>query len=183
MTINSLSFQTNGIARSLSVADPPLHSWSLAFNGTSFVMFDQDDIEFMATVEVDPDTGVVTDGIVASQRIPTEGLFFSKTGNNAQRVTLGLTVGPEAVLDFEATPELVLTIGVSDLLETTTTVVTLTLVDLNDVNEPPVFESVPTPPPVASGELLEYVVPPDSVVDPEGRPYLRAIFDENLTWR
>jgi hypothetical protein len=94
-----------------------------------------------------------------------------------------LTVGPEAVLDFEATPELVLTIGVSDLLETTTTVVTLTLVDLNDVNEPPVFESVPTPPPVASGELLEYVVPPDSVVDPEGRPYFRAIFDENLTWR
>ncbi len=82
-------FQTNGIARTLSFASRPLNSWSLAFNGTSFVMFDQDDApDFTAVVTVDPDTGLVTGGFDASQRIPSEALFHAKRGDVAYRVTL-----------------------------------------------------------------------------------------------
>lgn len=89
-------FQTNGIARSLSVADQPLNSWSLAFNGTSFVMFDQGDPAFTSVVTVDPDSGAVTTGFDASQRIPTEALFHAKRGDVAHRVTL--TDSPFAVI-------------------------------------------------------------------------------------
>ena len=37
---------------------------------------------------MDPDTGTVTDGFDASQRIPTEALFHAKRGDVAHRVTL-----------------------------------------------------------------------------------------------
>ncbi len=96
-------FQTNGIARTLSFASRPLNSWSLAFNGTSFVMFDQDDApDFTAVVTVDPDTGLVTSGFDASQRIPSEALFHAKSGDVAHRVTLDDS-GFAVIADFGVT--------------------------------------------------------------------------------
>ncbi len=84
-------FRTDGVGSVLATAERPLESWSLAFNGSSFVMFDQDDPARTATVTVNPDTGAISPGFTASQRIPAEALFHAKTGNAAQRVTLGVS--------------------------------------------------------------------------------------------
>ena len=51
---------------------------------------------------------------------------------------------------------------------------------LNDVNEPPIFcRDRRHPAIVGSGQAFELVIPADSIVDPEGRPFSLAIFDEN----
>jgi hypothetical protein len=81
-------FTPDGTAKMLATASRPLDSWSLAFDGTDFVMFDQGDVNRTQTVRVNPDTGEVSNGFVASQRIPTEGLFHAKTGNTAHRLSV-----------------------------------------------------------------------------------------------
>ena len=81
-------FLPDGTGQILSTADRLLDSRSLAFNGTTFVMFDQPDITNTGTFEVDPDTGEVIDGFSASQSVATEGLFHSTRGNSPHIVTL-----------------------------------------------------------------------------------------------
>ncbi|MGI9470312.1 MAG: cadherin domain-containing protein [Rubripirellula sp.] len=87
-------FQTDGTARSLSVANRPLTSSSLAFNGVEFIMFDQDDVAKTKTLVANPDTGEVVDGLLASQRLPVEGLFHGKRGDVAYRYSL---IGSELI--------------------------------------------------------------------------------------
>ncbi len=82
-------FDTNGIGTILGTASRPLDSWSLAFNGTDFVMFDQGDPERTAVIKINPDTGVISDGFDASDRSPSESLFYATRGNTAHRVTVG----------------------------------------------------------------------------------------------
>ncbi len=82
------AFDTAGNGVSLSKADRALNSWSLAYNGTSFVMFDQDDPEFLDVLQVNPDTGETQFAFEASTRIPAEALFFATSGNVTQRVSI-----------------------------------------------------------------------------------------------
>ena len=80
------AFDTAGNGTSLSRADRGLDSWSLAYNGNSFVMFDQDDPEFLDVLQVDPDSGATQLAFEASSRIPAESLFYATSGNVTQRV-------------------------------------------------------------------------------------------------
>ncbi len=82
------AFDLLGNGSSLSNASRSLNSWSLAYNGTSFVMLDQGDPTFRNVLQVNPDTGVVQPAFQTNTRIPTEALFFAESGV-AQRVTLG----------------------------------------------------------------------------------------------
>jgi hypothetical protein len=51
---------------------------------------------------------------------------------------------------------------------------------LNDVNEPPVIVvAPPASTTIGSGDDFKYVIPPDAIVDPEGRAFAVSIFDEN----
>lgn len=96
-------FTTGGVGSILATAARPIDSWSLAFNGTSFIMFDQaDDPAFTATLVVDPDTGAVSDGFQASQRVPAESLFHAKRGDFPYRVTVASGETLDA-LDFGVT--------------------------------------------------------------------------------
>ncbi len=87
-------FTLDGAGSLLATSDRPLNSQSLAFDGTSFVMFDDDDLANTAVISVDPDTGAINPGFTASQSLPAESLFHSKIGDFPQRVALsdaGLT--------------------------------------------------------------------------------------------
>lgn len=83
------SFGTDGFGAFLSNADRPLQSWSLAFDGSTYVMFDGNDPSGTTTITVDPDTGVTGPSFSTSQRIPSEALFHAKIGDIAHRVTVG----------------------------------------------------------------------------------------------
>ena len=81
-------FLPDGTGQSLSIADRPLDSWSLAFNGTTYVMFDREEVTGTQTLEVNPDTGEILTGFNASQRIPTEGLFHAKRGDTPLQINV-----------------------------------------------------------------------------------------------
>ena len=82
------AFQRNGSAESLSTADRPLDSFSLAFDGTRFVMFDQSDLANTLTLFVDPDTGVIQQGRRVDQPVVASGLFHIKQGDFPYRLVL-----------------------------------------------------------------------------------------------
>ncbi|TWU57923.1 cadherin domain-containing protein [Rubripirellula reticaptiva] len=84
-------FTTDGVGTILGTASRPLDSWSLAFNGTDFVMFDQGDDARTSVIKVDPETGAISDGFQASSRTPAESLFYTTRGNNPHRLTVGDT--------------------------------------------------------------------------------------------
>ncbi len=94
-------YTTDGVGTILSTASRPLDSWSLAFNGTNFMMFDNGDVNKTSVIHVDPDTGVISTGFQASSRIPTEALFYATRGNTAHRITLADT--DLVALDFGVT--------------------------------------------------------------------------------
>tara|TARA_R110002073_G_scaffold46789_1_gene127415 strand:+ start:4853 stop:11017 length:6165 start_codon:yes stop_codon:yes gene_type:complete len=81
-------FDLLGNGRLLAQTSRPLDSFSLSFNGTQFVMFDQGSVGQRATVFVNPDTGQVTAGFSASEAVPSESLFYSRLGDVAHRVTV-----------------------------------------------------------------------------------------------
>ena len=82
------AFDLDGNGTSLSNTSAALNSWSLAFNGTEFVMFDQDDADKTSVLSVDPDTGDTSPAFEASTRIPTEALLFANAGDSGQTITL-----------------------------------------------------------------------------------------------
>ncbi|MGB7323624.1 MAG: cadherin domain-containing protein [Rubripirellula sp.] len=94
-------FTTDGVGTMLGTATRPLDSWSLAFNGTDFVMFDQGDNAKTSVIKVDPTTGAISEGFQASSRIPAESLFYTTRGNNPHRVTVSDT--DLASVDFGVT--------------------------------------------------------------------------------
>ncbi len=106
-------------------------------------------------------------------------------GGNAQSLfdldpnTRVLTVANGATFDADVPSDpLELQVRVTDSggLTNTGTIAVL----LNDVNEPPVFTAAaPTIDTLGSGQPLEYVLPEDLIVDPEGREFSIAIFDAN----
>ena len=81
--------------------------------------------------------GILTASDLDRQQLQFDILDGAESGLLLDPATGELTVGPDAELDFEETPEIVLTIGVTDGLLTAESVVTLTL---NDLNEAPVVE-------------------------------------------
>lgn len=81
-------FRTDGTAQHLATANRSIDSLSLAFDGSSFVMFDQGDFLNRLTVEVNPDTGNVVDGVSASRGLQAQGLFHAKRGDVAHQLVL-----------------------------------------------------------------------------------------------
>ncbi|QDT01727.1 Cadherin domain protein [Rubripirellula lacrimiformis] len=81
-------FLPSGVGTVLARTDRSLDSWSLAFNGTDFVMFDNGDANKTSVITVNPDTGATSAGFQAGSRIPTEALFFATRGDAAHRVTV-----------------------------------------------------------------------------------------------
>ncbi|MFK8113222.1 MAG: cadherin domain-containing protein [Rubripirellula sp.] len=80
-------FQLDGTATRLANPAQALDSnGSLAFNGSAFVMFDQVSAQ---SLEVDPDSGLLSAGFVASTALRPDSLTYVGRGDIAQRVTLG----------------------------------------------------------------------------------------------
>ena len=89
-----------------------------------------------------------------------------------------LTVAQGASFDFDAGPDLRLTVEVTDGGGLTGE--GEILVQLNDVNEPPFFTGpAPNVAPLVAGEPLSLVIPAGLIVDPEGRDFSIAVFDAN----
>ncbi|NND99221.1 MAG: hypothetical protein HKN47_18030, partial [Pirellulaceae bacterium] len=93
------SFDTNGNGQFLADASRALDSWSLAFNGTTFVMFDRADPDKLDLLQVNPDTGVIAPLLDASTATPAEALDYPTRGDVAHRVTVQ-TIGAESGLNF-----------------------------------------------------------------------------------
>ncbi|MCG8652331.1 MAG: hypothetical protein MI861_20995, partial [Pirellulales bacterium] len=91
-------FTTDGLGSLLATADRLLDASSLAYDGTSFVMFDADDPSGQTAISVDPDTGAIGAGLIASQGVFAQSLFHGSTGDVAHRVSLG--VNDATGLDF-----------------------------------------------------------------------------------
>ncbi|TWT89433.1 cadherin domain-containing protein [Stieleria varia] len=85
------AFTTTGFGSMLATADRSLNGMSLAFNGTSFVMFDADSPQKTSIITVNPDTGVTSAFINSSSPVDATGLFFGTTGDVARRVTVAAT--------------------------------------------------------------------------------------------
>ncbi len=96
---------------------------------------------------------------------------------NAQ--TRILTVADGAQFDADVSGEvLILQVRVEDAggLSSVGEIV----VQLNDVNEPPVFTSgAPSPAAIVSGQPFELILPNDFIVDPEGQSFSIAVFGSN----
>lgn len=83
------SFDELGSGELLGRTSAQLNSFSLAFNGRTFVMLDQESDSKQDVLIVNPDTGRITPGITASRPVPAESLFFARSGPLAQRLTVG----------------------------------------------------------------------------------------------
>ena len=109
-----LTFSLGGSLLSRVPADQALQSWSMAFNGGEFVMFDQADPERTQLLRVDPMTGATEDAFEASQRLPSESLTFSNRGDVAVRASVtpseDLFLDPFGV-DFDESSVNALTLG------------------------------------------------------------------------
>ncbi len=95
------SFDTQGTGQLLASASRSLNSFSLAYDGTKFIMIDQDSTGQRGAVEVNPDTGDVKPSFNASEVLPTESLFYANRGEIAHRITVEEDVS--IVKDFALT--------------------------------------------------------------------------------
>lgn len=115
-----LSFDTNGTGQFLATAEQPVDSFSLAHDGTEFLMFDRADPLRRRVLSVNPDTGEIATAFNASRSIPTEALVYPRTGDAPHRVTV-LAADFVADLDFgvqgeAAVPEAERSMFISELL-------------------------------------------------------------------
>lgn len=89
-------FDLQGTARKLSDLQTPLDAWSLAFNGTEFVMGNLDDPAQI--VSIDPQTGVWQEAFRLSEPVHLESLEYVGAGAVAHRISI---VGDSVVDDVD----------------------------------------------------------------------------------
>ena len=97
-----VEFDLEGGSRVLSVADQPISSDAIAFNGTEFVLSDISNV-FNNFANANVDTGEITTGLILSERLIAESLHYAFSGNIAHQLTVADT-DDIAMIDFGVAP-------------------------------------------------------------------------------
>ncbi|GAB5443517.1 MAG: hypothetical protein Fues2KO_38660 [Fuerstiella sp.] len=90
-------FDVNGIGQKISDASPDIPSWSLAFNGSEYLMGALDNPGRI--VRIDPQTGLWQQAFNLAEPLRLESLDYSRNANVPHRVSI-TTADPLTDLDF-----------------------------------------------------------------------------------